>query len=145
MISVSQQIPFKLCFLNLVTEILRRRNVGNKRMFSFPMDQLSPPAVIHSGHSEGCANRIPLVGTIGKEYFQSRGMVLSGIPKFNYSEHLNQRSNKRWNIWQRKLNGTVHPYCLLCQEFIIIYCLPFTGASHIIVLITIQWERYYDY
>ena len=54
-------------------------------MFSFPMDQLSPPAVIHFGHSEGCANRIPLVGAIGKEYFQSRGMVLSGTPKFNYS------------------------------------------------------------
>lgn len=85
MASVFQQIPFRLCFLNPVTEILRRRNVGNKRMFSFPMDQLSPPAVIHFGHSEGCANRIPLVGAIGKEYFQSRGMVLSGTPKFNYS------------------------------------------------------------
>ena len=94
MTSVAQQIPFRLCFLNLVTEILRRWNVGN-RMFSFPMDQLSSSAVISSGHSEGCANSIPLVGAIGKEYFQSRGVVLAGPPKFNYSEHLNQGSNKR--------------------------------------------------
>lgn len=63
-------------------------------MFSFPMDQLSPPAVIHSGHSEGCANRIPLVGTIGKEYFQSRVWFCQASPKFNYSEHLNWSSNK---------------------------------------------------
>lgn len=64
-------------------------------MFCFPIDQLSPPSIISYGHPEGGANRIPLVGAISKEYYQSRGVILVGTPKFNYSEHLNQSSNKR--------------------------------------------------